>query len=89
LFESPLVPVLLIGAVMYLLVIRPQMQERQAHEKMLASLKKDDKVVLSSGIWGTVSSVEGETLVLDLGGASLKVDKSAVARLQSQPAPAK
>ena len=79
--ESPLVPMLLIGGIMYFLIIRPQLQEKQAHEKLLGGLSKDDEVVTSSGIWGRVIRVDKDRVVLNVGGKNeLTFDKQAVAR---------
>ena len=76
-----LVPVLLIFAVMYFLVIRPQVTEKQNHEKLLGSLAKGDRVVTASGVHGTIGNVETDTVVLEVGERMrIVVDKSSIAR---------
>jgi preprotein translocase subunit YajC len=55
-----LLPYLLIGLVFYFLMIRPsQLQERKRREELNA-LKKNDRVLTTAGIYGTVVSVDPE-----------------------------
>lgn len=76
-----LVPILLIFGVMYFLIIRPQVREKQDHEKLLGSLAKGDRVVTASGIHGTISVVEGDTVLLEVSEKTrITVEKSSVAR---------
>jgi len=49
-----LLPWLLIIVVFYLLLIRPQQKRQKEHRVMLESLKKGDKVVTNSGMFGTI-----------------------------------
>jgi len=48
----------------YFLIIRPQKKERERHKKFLESLKKGDRVITSSGIWGTVVEIGDRTITL-------------------------
>ena len=57
-------PILLIFAVMYLLLIRPQQQRQKQMDQMLKNLKKGDRVVTSGGILGTVVGVDEGKAVL-------------------------
>lgn len=78
---SGLIMVLLVFGVWYFLVIRPQDQERKAHEDLLASLAKDDAVVTTSGLHGRIAAVRDDTVVLEVSkGVQLTLDKKAVAR---------
>lgn len=54
-------------AVMYFLTIRPERKKQTEHQNLLASLKKGDEVVLTSGIIGKIEKVEDRTLTLDVG----------------------
>lgn len=75
------VPFIAIGLVMYFLIIKPQVDEKKAHDALLASLAKDDKVVTNGGVWGRVVEVRDAQVVLDLGSKmKITVDKRAVAR---------
>jgi preprotein translocase subunit YajC len=83
-------PLLLIFAVMYLLMIRPMRKQEQQRQAMIAQLKKNDKVVTNAGIIGTVAEIaEGEdeiTLKIDpSSNVRLKVLRSSVARVIAAP----
>jgi preprotein translocase subunit YajC len=80
--------VVAMGAIMYFLVYRPQQREKAARETLLGSLVKGDEVVTAGGLHGTVVSVEGEVVKLDIGNKSpVTVDKVAIARKAGMPAP--
>lgn len=65
-----LLPFLLImGAIFYFMLLRPQSKERKQREAMLSSIKKNDRVVTIGGIIGTVQSVRDDEI-------TLKVDES-------------
>ncbi len=51
---SMLVPLLLMFAVFYFLLIRPQQTKQRKHQDMLKGLKVGDRVVTSGGIFGTI-----------------------------------
>ncbi|HEY7531673.1 MAG TPA: preprotein translocase subunit YajC [Nitrospiraceae bacterium] len=78
-----LVPFVLIFVIFYFLLILPQ-QKRQKHQKaMLESLKKGDKVVTASGIWGTVSNLGKETVTLQIAdNTKIKIQREHIARLR-------
>lgn len=81
-----LMPILVIFGIMYFLVLRPQMQERQEHEKLLEALTRDDLVVTASGIHGKVVSVTADTVLLEVAEkAKITIDKRSVARRQGDP----
>ncbi|MBC7853092.1 MAG: preprotein translocase subunit YajC, partial [Pirellulaceae bacterium] len=46
--SSPLLPMLMIGIVFYLMMMRPEQKKRKEMEQLLANIKKNDKVILSS-----------------------------------------
>lgn len=55
------IPIILI---FYFLIIRPQSKKRKETEKMLAALKKGDKVVTIGGLHGTIQNVKESTVVI-------------------------
>ena len=76
-----LLPLLLIFGVFYFLVLRPQVRERQEHDKLVTSLAKDDEVVTASGLHGTIVTVEPDTVLLEIADRTrVVIDKSTVAR---------
>jgi len=74
-----LIPFLLIFAVFYFIVILPARKQQKKKDTMIAGLKKGDRVVTTGGIYGTVSTVEDDTLLLKVAeNAKIRVAKSAV-----------
>ena len=53
-------PFILILAIMYFLMIRPQAKRQKEKQKMLEALKKGDRVVTIGGIHGTVNGLKGK-----------------------------
>lgn len=78
---SNIVPILLILVVFWLVLIKPQNDERAAHEALLASLSKDDHVVTSGGIHGWIVSVDAETVLVEIAkGTRIVLEKSNIVR---------
>jgi len=64
---SPLLnmmPLLLIFIVFYFLLIRPQQKKQKEHEELIKKLEKNDEVVTTGGIHGTIVNVKDTTVVL-------------------------
>jgi preprotein translocase subunit YajC len=59
-----LLPLLLIFAVFYFMLIKPQKDRQVEHKKMPQNLKKNDEVVTSGGINGTIVNVKDTTVIL-------------------------
>jgi preprotein translocase subunit YajC len=83
---SAFMPLIIIFAIFWFLLIRPQQKEKKAHQQMLANLKKGDKVITSSGIYGTIFDVRENTVILRMGDKDLKVEmsKSAIASKRTE-----
>lgn len=80
-FLIDVIPFVLIAAVVYFLILKPQIDERRQHEALVNSLARDDRVVTSAGIHGKVVEVGEKTVVLELGEKSrVTFDKNAVVR---------
>ena len=82
-----LLPLILIFAVFYLLLIRPQQKrQRQAQmerDALLNSLKSGDKVVTSGGIYGTIVAVRDETVMLRIAqSVQIEVQRASVTGIQ-------
>lgn len=75
------IPFVLMLMVFYFLIIRPQVKEKEAHDRLVAGLAKDDEVVTSSGLHGKVVAVADATLVLEIAkNTRVTLDKVAVVR---------
>ena len=74
-----LAPLVLIFAVFYLLVIRPQSKKAKAHQQLLAELKKGDDVVTQGGIIGRITGLKDDEVTLQVQeGVRLRVLRSAI-----------
>ena len=60
------VPFILIFVIFYFLLILPQQKRQKKQKAMLDALKKGDKVVTSSGIWGTITNMGKDTVTLQI-----------------------
>ena len=80
------VPLLVLVAVGYMLLLRPARAQEQQRKALVAGLKKNDRIVNSGGIIGTVESIkEKEDEVVLRGG--LRITKSSIVRvLTEEPA---
>ncbi len=77
-----LVPILLILVIFWLLLIRPQQKKQKQHQKLLSELRKGDRVVTNSGMFGVISSLNDEKNIVVLKVAeNIKVEflKSSIA----------
>jgi preprotein translocase subunit YajC len=74
------VPFILIFVIFYFLLIRPQKNKEKEHVKMLEALSKNDEVVTSSGIHGTVVNVKEKTVVVRVDeNVKIEFDKNCIA----------
>ena len=76
-----LLPLLLMGLIFYFLLIRPQRRQRQAHQRLVQSVDVGDEVVTIGGLYGTVRSVDDESLTLEVApNVEVKFSRAAIAR---------
>lgn len=69
-----LLPMILIFAAMYFLLIAPQRKKQKEHEKMLTTLKAGDEIVTTGGIYGTITSVKEDRFVVRVGADNQKLE---------------
>lgn len=80
-----LVPFLLIFAVFYFLLILPQQKRQKQLKEMLDQLKKGDKVVTASGIWGTITNIGKHTVTLQIAdNTKIKMQREHIARVRTE-----
>lgn len=73
--------VLLFG-VMYVMMIRPQQRRRREAEQMQAGLAPGDEVVTIGGLYGTIASVDDESVTLEVApGVETRYVRAAIARV--------
>ena len=60
-------PLILIFAIFYILLIRPQQRKIKLHREMLNNLKRGDKIITSGGIIGKISKVsDNKELIVEI-----------------------
>ena len=76
---SMLIMFVLIFAVMYFFMIRPQKKQQKAIEEMRKSLTKGDKVITAGGIYGTIADIDETSVLIKVDGdVKIRVDKSCI-----------
>jgi len=85
-----LIPLVLIFAIMYFLLIRPQQKKVKEHQKMVEALRRGDQVVTQGGLIGKVSKVkEGNEIEVELAtDVKVRVVKTTIAQVLSKTEPA-
>ncbi|KAA2312703.1 preprotein translocase subunit YajC [Pseudooceanicola sediminis] len=83
-------PLVLIFAIMYFLLIRPQQKKLKDHKKMVEGVRRGDQVITQGGIIGKVSKVreDGEIEVEIAEGVKVRVLRSTLANVISKTEPA-
>ena len=73
-------PMILVFAIFYLLMIRPQQKQRKQHQALLGNLKKGDEVITASGIHGKVHGIAENIATIEIAeNVRIKMDKQQVA----------
>lgn len=85
------IPLILIFAIMYFLLIRPQQQKLKAHQAMVEGLRRGDQVVTQGGLIGKVAKVkeDGELEVEIADGVKVRVIQTTIAQVLNKTEPAK
>lgn len=82
-----LLPFILMFAVFYFLLIRPQQKKQKTRNLMLNQLKKGDKVVTIGGLHGTIQEITDDIVVLRVNDATkLTFDRSSINNVVAQSA---
>ena len=78
-------PILLIGLVFYLFILRPQTKQRKKHENDISNLKKGDKIITRGGLYGKIVNFQGKddsNVTIDAGSnVKLNISRSYIANL--------
>ncbi len=59
-------PLIIIFAIFYFLLIRPQQRKAKLHKQVLASLKKGDRIVSSGGLHGVITGLTDDIVTLEI-----------------------
>lgn len=79
-FETMVIPMIMMFAIFYFLIIRPQSKRMKKHQEFLNGLKRGDQVLTSSGIFGNVQGITDKFVTLEVAdGVHIRVAKSHIA----------
>jgi preprotein translocase subunit YajC len=87
-----LIPLILIFAIMYFLLIRPQQKKLKEHQAMVAALRRGDQVVTQGGLIGKVTKVKDEVNEIEVEIApnvNVRVVRGTISSVVSKTEPAK
>ena len=83
-FLISMIPILLMFAIIYLLLIRPQQKRQREHQTMLDALQNGDKVVTQGGIIGVVTGLKADVVTVRIADdVRIDLQRSAISRLIS------
>lgn len=78
-------PIILIFAIFYFILIRPQVKQQKKHQALVDNLKKGDRVVTNGGIWGEIDVVEPAVVRLKVNDKTkIMVSRTAIASIQPE-----
>src|SRR5208282_407444 len=79
-----MLPLLLMFGIMYFLVIMPQQKQKKKMQEMLGAVKNGDKVVTTSGIYGTINGIDGDTFILKVAdNVKIRIARAAIAQVEA------
>src|SRR5215813_15597799 len=74
-------------AIFWFVLLRPEQRRRKERDALVASVKRNDQVVLSSGIHGRVVTLGDKVVTLEIAPkVQVQVDRSAIETIESLPA---
>ena len=83
---STIIMIVLIFAVMWFFMIRPQRKQQKELQNFRDSLAKGDKVVTIGGIYGTIAEVKEDSVLIEVdNGVKIRVSKQALVKDFSDP----
>jgi len=83
---STLLPILLIGVVFYLLIMRPARNRQKKQQQMMSTLQAGSRIMTTAGIFGTVVEIDDENASIEIApGVVIRVVKAAIGRVLDEP----
>ena len=81
---ATLVPFILMFAVLYMLILRPQIKKQKDQKRMVEELKKGDRIVTNGGIHGVITNLKDEVLVVKIAdNVKVEISRGAVSRVKN------
>ncbi|OGF63600.1 MAG: preprotein translocase subunit YajC [Candidatus Fischerbacteria bacterium RBG_13_37_8] len=87
-FMISMLPLLLIFAAFYFLIIYPQLKSQKRHKSFILNLKNGDKVITNGGVHGTITGSDEKTVKLKIASnVVIIIDKNAIAGIDTSEQP--
>ncbi len=83
---SSFVPLILMLAIFWFLLIRPQKKRAQEHKTMLENLKRGDHIITSGGVIGRIIELDADSVLLESGESKLRLTRGAIGALHNASA---
>ena len=76
---------ILMFALVYFLIIRPQRKKQKEHEELVTELKKGDRVITAGGIYGQIESISEDSVTIKVeSGTTMRVARGSIAIRRKQ-----
>jgi preprotein translocase subunit YajC len=83
-----LIPIALLVALTYFVLVRPQRKRQQKQNEMVSQLEEGVEILTAGGVYGTVRSIREDELTVEIApGTNVKLDKRAVAMVVPEEEP--
>ena len=80
-----LIPFAIIFVLFYFLLIRPQQKKQKQQQALVEAVKKGDKIITTSGIWGTITNLGKDTVTLQIAdNVKIKMQRENIARVRGE-----
>jgi preprotein translocase subunit YajC len=78
-FIELVLPLLAFGAILYFLIIRPQVKRQKEHQKLVDALSKGDEIVTAGGVAGKITDMGENFILVEISeGTEVKIRRQAV-----------
>ncbi len=78
-----LIMLVLMFAIFYFLLIRPQQKRAKQHRELVSALKPGDQIVTAGGLYGKVAAIEETTVTVEVAtGVKIKMNRSSVTEVK-------
>ncbi|MEM1270578.1 MAG: preprotein translocase subunit YajC [Bacteroidota bacterium] len=82
---SFIIPMVLIFAIFYFLLIRPQQKKEKERQAMIAAVSKGDNILTNGGIYGKITQVDDTSVLIQVDdGVKIRIEKSAIASVRDK-----
>lgn len=78
---TSVLPLVFIVVIFYFMLIRPQQKRTKAHSKMLVALSVGDEVLTNGGLFGRVTKITDNVVVLEVGKIEMPFQKQSIQSL--------